>query len=150
MKRNPIILLLAIIATISGYLISKATLLGRIGISLFYKEYAFMKIWWQAAFVVFITFALLLTIHGIIQKRAKRTTAIVAHIVSLVIAVVGLYLTYHDFRHDLSHRLMGERFHLGFYLFWIGWMIVCVYYLQAQRLSKPPTTTADNTDAADI
>jgi hypothetical protein len=47
-----------------------------------------------------------------------------------------LYLTYNDFRQDLSHRLMGERFHIGAYLVWIGWMIISIYLLLTRKISR--------------
>ena len=46
--------------------------------------------------------------------------------ISVLIALVGLYFTYNDFRHTLSHRWLGERFHLGAYLFWIVWIAISV------------------------
>ena len=60
MKYYKLIFLLAILSTVSGYLLSKASLVGRIGINLFYKEYKFLKVWWQGALVVFIVLLILL------------------------------------------------------------------------------------------
>jgi hypothetical protein len=28
---------------------------------------------------------------------------------------------------------LGERFHLGGYLFWIGWILISAYYLSKKR-----------------
>lgn len=122
-------MLLAILATLTGFLLSRASLLGKAGISLFYREYQFLKVWWQGALVVLAVWLLLLFQQGLIQTRTRSTTARAVHIAALIAAVIGLYFTYLDFRNTLTHRLLGERFHLGGYLFWVGWMLVSLYYL---------------------
>lgn len=130
MKRNlPLILLLALLACISGFLLSKGSWLGRVGMGIFYKDYTFLNIWWQGAAVMFILFLLLLIIHSVLQRTLSLAVARISHIIGFMVALAGLYLTYHDFRNDLSHRLMGERFHIGFYLFWLGWMIISISFL---------------------
>ncbi len=134
MKRTSFLLfLLAALSAISGYLLSKASLVGKVGISMFYKEYQFLKVWWQGALVVFGVLLLLFLLQGAIQKKAARGTANFIHIVCILLALVGLYFTYNDFRHDLSHRLLGERFHLGAYLFWVGWMMVSLFFLAQKK-----------------
>lgn len=129
MKRSVLILILAILSAVSGYLLSRASLVGRVGINLFYKEYKFLKIWWQGALVVFIVLLVLLFLQGLVQKKLIFEKAKQLHIIAIVAALVGLYFTYNDFRHTTSHRLLGERFHLGGYLFWIGWILISIYYL---------------------
>lgn len=124
-----ILLLLAALAALSGYLLSKASLVGKAGITLVYKEYSFLKVWWQGALAVFSAWLLLFLIQGAISRRAKGGNAALAHTVAMVLAGIGLFFTYQDFRHNLSHRLLGERFHIGGYLFWIGWMIISLFYL---------------------
>jgi len=126
---TPLLLLLAILSCISGYLLSKASLVGRTGINLFYKEYKFLKVWWQGAGAVFGMLLLLLLMQAIVQRRAKPKRAMFIHLAAIGAALVGLYFTYNDFRHTLSHRLLGERFHLGSYLFWIGWIMISVFCL---------------------
>src|SRR5215203_450096 len=122
-KTTPVILLLlAALAALSGYLLSKASLVGKTGISLFYKQYGFLKVWWQGALAVFIVWLLLFFIQGLVVRRAKGNNAVLAHLAAIIMAAAGLFFTYQDFQNDLSHRLLGERFHLGTYLFWIGWL----------------------------
>ena len=148
MKRlAPLILFLAALSLISGYLMSKVSWIGRIGMNLFYKQYEFLKIWWQGALVVFITLLVLVIIQLLVQKRLPKNSARVAHIIALIAAIFGLYATYHDFRHDTSHHLLGERFHLGAYLFWFGWMAICLFYLFQRR--SPTITGSDKMAAAD-
>ena len=76
---------------------------------------------------------LLFFVQGYLQSKLVRSQARLLHLAAIVIAVIGLYFTYSDFRNDLSHRLIGERFYLGFYLFWIGWMLVSLFYLFQKR-----------------
>jgi hypothetical protein len=134
MKRSWFLLfLLVILSVISGYLLSKASLVGKAGISLFYREYQFLKVWWQGALVVFGVLFLLFLIQAAVQRKTARGTANFIHILCILLALAGLYFTYNDFRHDLSHRLLGERFHLGAYLFWIGWVMVSMFLLAQKK-----------------
>lgn len=125
--------LLLILSLISGVLLSKASLVGRTGINLFYKEYKFLRLWWQGSLVVFITLMLVYGIHTLLAKNVNRGVAHKAHLISVVVALAGLFFTYQDFRNTLTHRLLGERFHLGAYLFWLGWIIIAVYFLVVNR-----------------
>jgi hypothetical protein len=128
--------LLAILSVVSGYLLSKASLVGKAGISLFYREYQFLKVWWQGALVVFGVLLLLFLIQRAIQSKAARGTSNLVHVICILLALAGLYFTYNDFRHDLSHRLLGERFHLGAYLFWAGWVIVSLFLLSQKKPTR--------------
>lgn len=128
-KTFPFILLLVALSIVSGYLLSKATLIGRTGINLFYKEYKFLKTWWKGGALVFVVLLLLFLVQGWAQKKLSARTAKLLHVTALLLAVIGLYLTYNDFRHSFNHRLLGERFHIGSYLFWFGWMMVSLFYL---------------------
>ena len=47
----------------------------------------------------------------------------------LLVCLAGLYFTFRDFRTTLSHRWLGERFHLGIYLYWIGLCIISLFFL---------------------
>jgi hypothetical protein len=133
----PFLFLLLGLAVVAGYLLSKATLIGRTGIALFYKEYHLFRYWWKGALLIFCVWVLLFLLHHFLQRHLFRRHAALLHITAIVIAVIGLYFTYSDFRNDLSHRLLGERFHLGFYLFWIGWMLISLYYLFQRRRTAP-------------
>lgn len=130
--KQALILCIAILSLISGYLISRASLIGGVGMSLFYKQYTFLKTWWKGAIVVFLILMILFFVQGLLQKRIANPRRI--QILLLVFAGLGLYFTYSEFRHDLSYRLMGERFHLGFYLFWINWMLISLFYIFTKPL----------------
>ena len=108
---------------------SKPSLIGRIGINLFYHEYRFLKTWWKGALAVFSVLAVLLILQGIAERKLAFRTAKLLHVGMIVLALVGLYMTYSDFQHTSTHRWLKEKFHLGAYLFWIGWIIVSLFYL---------------------
>lgn len=132
-------LVLFVLSVISGILLSRASFIGRTGINLFYKEYKFLKTWWQGALVVFIILLLLALLQSLAQRKLAYKKAKAVQLVCLLLALAGLYFTYYDFRHATTHRLLGERFHLGGYLFWLGWIIVCCLYLfQKQPIEAPP------------
>ncbi|MEI8278980.1 MAG: hypothetical protein WCG87_04400 [Bacteroidota bacterium] len=135
-----IIILLASLSSISGYLLSRATWIGRLGIGLFHRDYNFLKIWWQGAGMVFGVLFVLLIIQGVLNRTGSK----IIQVVALCAAIAGLYFSYDDFRHDLSHRLLGERFHIGVYLFWIGWMMISIFYLTMKRKAIP--ISANKTD----
>lgn len=135
MKRSlPFVILLGVLAIVSGWLMSHVTFIGRVGINWFHKEYKFLKVWYKGAGVVLAVWLVLFGLHGLLQRKLSAAGAKVAHVIALLVALAGLYFTYNDYRHDLSHRLLGERFHLGTYLFWIGWMLISLFFL-AQKSS---------------
>ena len=123
------IFILAALSALSGFLLSKASLPGRVGISLFYREYKFLKTWWQGALVVFAFLLLLLLLQGLAEKYFSGRKAVLFHITTLLLALAGLFFTYHDFTHTTSHRLLGGRFHAGAYLFWLDWILISLFYL---------------------
>lgn len=134
MKRTiPFLALLAVLSVISGWLMSRMSWIGRVGVNLVHKEYKFLKVWYKGAAVVLGIWLVLFGVHHLVQKKMPPATARVAHIIALLAAVAGLYFTYSDFRHDFSHRVLKERFHLGAYLFWIGWMLICLFFLTQKR-----------------
>ena len=135
-KSTLLLLLLAGLSVLSGYLLSRASWVGRTGISLFYKQYRFLKVWWQGALAVFAVWLLLYLLHRTVEKRADRPAKIF-HVFAVAVALIGFWLTYSDFRNDVSHRLLGERFHLGAYLFWAGWIIIALFFLSIRKPVLP-------------
>ena len=143
--KRPLLMLVAFLAALSalsGFLLSRASLVGRTGMNLSYKEYRFLKIWWQGAALVFFILMLFVVLQGWINRKWKGPTAVAAQVLCVVLAAAGLYFTFRDFREVLSHRLLGERFHLGAYLFWIGWMVTGAFYAlrsRRQQQNLPPS-----------
>ena len=152
MKRNILLLfLLALLSLLSGYLMSKASWIGRVGISLLHQEYNLLKIWWQGAIAVFIIELLFFVLHNFIHRRLPVVPGRILHFVLLLAALGGLYLTYDDFTNDFSHHLLKWRFHLGFYLIWVGWMITCISFLFKKKHQPiAAATNSDKTGAADL
>ena len=138
----PFLLLLTGLSVVSGYLLSKASLVGRAGIHFFYKEYRFLKTWYKGAAAVLAVWLLLFGVHWLVQTKVGGNKAKWIHISAIAVAAIGLYGTYADFRADLSYRLLGERFHIGAYLFWIGWMLIAFFHLWP-RPAASVSTPAD-------
>ena len=129
-------LFLAMLSVVSGYLLSNSSWIGNVGVSLFYQQYEFLRVWWQGALLVFCFWIFLYAIQSLVQKIASPGISKIVDILAIVAALIGLYLTYHDFRHNIGHRWMGERFHLGAYLIWIGWIIISIYLLLSKRNAR--------------
>ena len=139
MKQNSFFIIgLALASLLAGYLLSAISFVGRAGINLFYTQYHFLKSWWKGALLVFIVWMLLLGLQTFFEKKVKRATSTMIQWALLIVAIVGLYMSYADFRNSLSHRWLGERFHLGVYLFWLGWIAITIFML----LKKEPVTEA--------
>jgi hypothetical protein len=118
-----------LLAPLSGYLLSKASLIGKTGINLFYKQYKFLKTPWKGTLLIAATLSILWLVHGQIQNRSGGKMRIALHFLLAILGLVGLILTYQDFRNSISHRLLGERFHLGAYLFWVAWLIISFSFI---------------------
>lgn len=145
MKRlTPLIIFLAFLSVISGYLFSKMSWIGRIGVNLMYSDYTFLKVWWQGAIAIFVILMALTTIQYLVHRYAPLRTSRIVHGIAIFIAAFGLYYTYHDFQSYYAHRWLKEKFHLGAYLFWIGWMIISFFYLYSRKSDNP--TISDSTD----
>jgi hypothetical protein len=108
---------------------SKPSLVGRIGIDLFYKQYQFLKIWWQGAILVFITWMILLGFQAYLLKKLSILKSRIVLFSSILIAIIGFYFTWDDFRQTTTHRWLKERFHIGAYLFWLGWILISIFLL---------------------
>ena len=142
MKRNYFLLfgLLLFTALLSGILTSGISLVGRIGVNTFYKSYQFFRVWWQSGLVCLLLLLLVAGILYIIDRKfagIRRKSILGAF---LVLFLAGLYMTYSNFRHDLSHRWLGERFHLGVYLYWIGFCAADVFFIITTRPAMPVLT----------
>jgi hypothetical protein len=128
-----LVVFLAALASLSGYLMSKASFVGRLGMTYVYKEYRFLKTWWKGALAVFVVWMILLLIQYIVEKKLSKQKAIIVHVVFILLALVGLYFTYSDFQNTTSHRWLKERFHIGAYLFWLGWIIISAFCIVQKR-----------------
>lgn len=135
-KQFSFIVFLAVLSVLSGVLVSKMSLLARTGISVFKKKYAlyaFMKTWWQSALLFFGILMILLIVQRKLQQRLSVRNGVLLQIACIFLALLGLFYTYNDFRSELTHRWAGERLHLGFYLFWLGWVCVSLFLLVQKK-----------------
>jgi uncharacterized membrane protein len=120
------------------YLISKISTIGKIGIATTYHQYHWLRVFWLTYTILTVfQLALILTLFIIGKRSTKKMTNLVSTIF-LVAGGLGLVLTFQDFLHTYSHRLLKERFHLGFYIFWICWMGSCLYFLFSNQTKLFP------------
>jgi hypothetical protein len=136
-KVIPILIVLQFVfSCLQAYLITKISWIGRIGIRFFYKEYTILRSGWKTAALFFAIQLFIILLLWFIQKKCLPRISYWTGCVLLVLALIGLMLTYNDFQHTYTHRLLKERFHLGFYLFWTGWIISCIYFLIGTRIKS--------------
>lgn len=120
----------ALFTLLQTYLILRISAIGKIGIALFYKEYTLLRSGWKTFFLFFAIQMAVIAVLYIVNTRSSARAAKVTAYTLAGMAVVGLWLNFDDFLHTYSHRLLKERFHLGFYLFWTGWIISCVFFIR--------------------
>lgn len=136
---NAILIPLAIVA---GWTLSKATLIGKAGIHFLHREYAFLNSWWKGALFVWGVWLVLEIIQYRVWKRYRRNINLAVQASFIFLTILGLYFTYLDFR-TFSHGLLGERFHIGGYLFWVGWCIISIFFI---KLPNNTIATQKNPD----
>ncbi len=120
------------------YLISKISTIGKIGIATTYHQYHWLRVFWLTYTILTVSqLALILTLYIMGKRSTKKMTNLVSTIL-LVAGGLGLVLTFQDFMHTYSHRLLKERFHLGFYIFWISWIGTCAFFLFSNRTRPFP------------
>lgn len=130
MKRISLLFIWEIIISVTcGILMSKMSWLGRMGINIVKTEYKFFKTWWKTALAIFIIQLFLILIQWIVKRICKGNISRIIFCLFLISGIAGLGYTYYDFSTVYEHRLMKERFHLGGYLFWIGWISSNLYFL---------------------
>lgn len=147
-KNFSFIALLAGLSALSGVLLSKASWIGRVGMTFFYKEYNILKIWWQGGTAVFLFIMLLFTLHQLIHNRLPVVAARVVHFILLLLAGTILYLNWVDFTETTAHRILGSRFHYGFYLVWVQWILVCIFFLFKKKNVALGAIKQDKTEPA--
>lgn len=134
-RRNlPFIVFLLLLSALSGWLMSHMSWIGRVGIDLMHKEYKPLKVWYRGGGIVFAILLVLFLLQWLADRKLAKPKARGVQIVALLLAVAGLLFTYNDFRTDFTHNILKERFHLGMYLFWVGWMSISLYLLATFRV----------------
>jgi len=126
---NAILVFLAIIA---GWTLSKATLVGKVGIHVLHREYLFLNSWWKGALLIWGIWVVLEIIQYQLWKRYRWNINLTVQSSSIFLAILGMYFTYLDFK-TFSHGMLGDRFHIGGYLFWIGWCIISIFFIKLRN-----------------
>jgi len=121
----------ALLSLISGILVAQMSWLGRVGIDLLHKDYSIFKSWWQTAIAFFVIQIILDIIQFIIKKRSAKSGLFIGII--LILGLLGLYATFHDFTTNFSHKILKEKSHTGFYLFWLTWIGSSIYFMFAPK-----------------
>ncbi|MBV7439805.1 hypothetical protein KRX57_00050 [Weeksellaceae bacterium TAE3-ERU29] len=123
-----LVLIQSTLSLISGILVSKMSFLGKVGITLIYREYSILKVWWKVALLFFaIQLIVILVLSMIKHFYNVKTTRLVA-VTLFILGLLGVYLTYIDFT-ETSHKMLNSSFHAGFYLFWVSFFITCAYFM---------------------
>ena len=132
-------LLLCLLET---YLISKISLIGKIGIATVHHEYALLRSFWKTyGLLSLLQVALIITLYMLGKRSSKKITNLVSTIL-LVVGLLGFLVTFQDFLHTYTHRLLKERFHLGLYIFWLSWMSSCLFFLFCGKTMLFPSKDA--------
>ncbi len=126
---TPLILFQFILSVVSAYLLSQMSWMGKLGISVFYKEYSILKNPLQSGIMIFGLEILVILILGIIHKFSSKKVVVSVAIILFLLALVGLLYSYSDFSENFSHKILKQKFHLGVYLIWIGIMVSCAFFI---------------------
>lgn len=134
MKRKFVLLntLLFLLAVISGWALSKATLAGKTGIFFLYREYLFLNSWWKVTLLVFGSWTIFEFIQYLIWEKYNTGRNRAIQIGFIGLAAIGSFFTYLDFS-TFSHGLLGTRFHIGGYLFWVGWCVISFFFIALRK-----------------
>ncbi|MBS1615780.1 MAG: hypothetical protein JST06_06630 [Bacteroidetes bacterium] len=140
MKRGPLIFVvfLAALSLLSGWLMSHMSWLGRIGITLFHRDFRFLKVWYKGAALIFFLLIILYGLQSLMKKKCSARQGKWLQVLAIIAALAGLWLTFRDFQTDFSHSILKERFHLGVYLFWVGWICISLRLLWPQGDAQGP------------
>lgn len=135
MKRNYLLLvfILFCLSLLSGNLTAGVSLVGKIGISFFYQQFSFFQSWWQSSLVCLALMLVVGTMLYFVDRAISGFKRKMVLIISFLIFLAGLYFTFRDFRTDLTHRWLGERFHVGIYLYWIGFCIISLFFALTEK-----------------
>lgn len=117
-----------LLAIISAMLLAQMSLLGKLGIALFYKNYSILKSPILSGAIIFgVQFLIVLILH-LFYLMGNRKLLRTICLLFLLVAILGLSYTIYDFRTEFSHRILKSKFHYGGYLVWIGIMLSTIYY----------------------
>ncbi len=143
---STLITLQALLATISGIMMANMSLMGKVGIFFFYRDYAILKVWWKTALLLFGLQLLLIFVLWLSKRLLSKIGGLLVALLFLALIIVGAYFTYLDFT-TTSHRYLRSEFHIGGYLFWAAGAITCLYFLFVKiKRNLTPIKRVDSPD----
>ena len=144
--RSPLSILIfgqTLLCLLETYLVSKISFIGKVGIAIVHREYSLLRSGWKTFLLLFsIQVVIIITLY-IIEKKYPKKIAFIVSSAILLLGLIGLYVTFQDFLHTYTHRLLKERFHAAFYLFWLSWTGTCLYFIVLLNKRKPETFPLD-------
>ncbi|MEO6833216.1 MAG: hypothetical protein ABI378_11860 [Chitinophagaceae bacterium] len=149
MKRHlPFLAFILALSFFSGWLMSRMSWIGRVGVNLIHQEYKFLKVWYEAGAVVFIALLFLFFLQYFFRRRSLPIVGFSIQVIALLLAGLGFWLSMVDFKSDISHRLLKQNFHVGVYLFWFGWACISVYIMAKVKRKMQASIDASKTAEA--
>ncbi len=137
-----LVLIQAIISLVAGILLSKMSLIGKVGVSTVYTEYGFLKHWYKGFAAVFSLELLLIAILWIVKRVTTFKNFSIVNLVLIILGLLGLIYTFYDFT-ATNHKYMNGQFHAGGYLFWAGWFFTCLFFFFVRVKPKPNVITTN-------
>lgn len=131
-----LVLFLLVLSIVSGVLMSQMSLVGQLGVSTFYTEYAFLKDWYLGASVIFFSLILLSLILWLCKRFMVGKNFVILNLILVVLGLIGFFYTYYDFT-STAHKYLNSKFHTGAYLFWAGWLFVNLFFFFVRVKPKP-------------
>jgi len=119
----------ALLCWLETWLILKISFIGKIRIATVHKEYGMLRSGWKTFLLLFSIQLVIIITLSVIEKRLPKRISVIVTSVLLLLGVIGLFITFQDFLYTYTHRLLKERFHTGFYLFWVGWVATCLFFV---------------------
>jgi hypothetical protein len=144
--RSPLSILIftqVLLCLLETYLVSKISFIGKVGIAIVHREYSLLRSGWKTFLLLFSIQVVIIITLTIIEKKYPKKIAIIVSSAILLLGLIGLYVTFQDFLHTYTHRLLKERFHAAFYLFWLSWVSTCLYFIMLLNKRKPETFPLD-------
>lgn len=115
---------------LSGFLISKISLLGKVAVSTFYTQFSFLKSWWKVFLLLFVFQLFIIFLLKFFGKKSKKIIYVITGM-----GIFGFLYCLYDFNFSIF-SILKTRFHLGFYLFFASWIFSCFYFLKFLKEEK--------------
>jgi hypothetical protein len=88
----------------------------------------------KSIIMILIVYMILFMLLGLVYKRMKTNIFNKISFLVLLMGFIGAILTYYDFHHTITHKLLGSKFHFGGYIFWMGYIIIPSFFLFNKKI----------------